>query len=63
MTKKIVLLLNNSGLKINHALEKVHIITGIIDNLCHEIVYHKHTGIDYNIMKDKVIEIVVGILK
>lgn len=22
-------------------------ITGIIDNLCHEIVYHKHTGIDY----------------
>jgi propanediol dehydratase large subunit len=63
MTKKIVSLLENNNIHITNAYEKVHIAVGLIDNLCHEIVYHKHENIDYNLMKDEVINIIVNILK
>ena len=42
--------------------EKVHIIIGIIDNLSHEIVYHKHDGLDYDKMKTLVINNIVNLL-
>ena len=42
--------MNSSNLK-----EKVHIIIGMIDNLCHEIVYHQHSQLDYKAMTDIVI--------
>jgi AcrR family transcriptional regulator len=63
MTEKIVSLLESNNMHITNASEKVHIAIGLIDNLCHEIVYHKHKNIDYNIMKDEVITIIVNILK
>jgi AcrR family transcriptional regulator len=62
MTDKIVSLLENNNIHITNAREKVHITIGLIDNLCHEIVYHKHDKIDYNLMKDEVINIIVNIL-
>ena len=31
-------------------LEKVHIMIGLMDNLCHELVYHKHHELDYDKM-------------
>jgi AcrR family transcriptional regulator len=63
MTEKIVSLLENNNINITNAHEKVHIIIGLIDNLCHEIVYHKHKNFDYNIMKNEVINIIIDILK
>jgi AcrR family transcriptional regulator len=63
MTKKIVSLLENNDIYIVNAREKVHIAIGLIDNLCHEIVYHKHENFDYNKMKEEVINIIVNILK
>ena len=63
LTKKIVAILENNNFVISNAKEKVHIIIGIIDNLCHEIVYHKHEFINYDIMKQNVIEIITNILK
>jgi AcrR family transcriptional regulator len=63
MTEKIVSLLENNNIHIINAREKVHIAVSLIDNLCHEIVYHKHENIDYNLMKDEVINIIVNILK
>ena len=63
MTKKISASLTESGLKIDNIDEKVHIVMGLVDNLCHEIVYHKHKEIDYDIMTDIVINEVVNILK
>ena len=63
MTEKIVSLLENNNIKIDNSREKVHIIMGIIDNLCHEIVYHKHKNINYDIMKKEVINIAINILK
>ena len=63
MTEKIVLLLENNNLHINNAREKIHIAIGLIDNLCHEIVYHKHEKFDYNAMQKEVIDIIINILK
>lgn len=63
MTNKIVSLLENNEITTNHLKEKVHIIIGIIDNLCHEIVYHKHEQLNYDIMKKEVINLITSMLK
>jgi AcrR family transcriptional regulator len=63
MTKRIVNLLENNHLKIDNAYEKIHVIINIIDNLCHEISYHKHEELDYDIMKKYVIEIITNTIK
>ena len=56
MTNKIVQLLLESGIKVDNINEKAHVAIGMIDNLCHEIVYHKHKQLDY----DKMIDIVIS---
>lgn len=48
-------LLIQNGFNTEDLTEKVHIALGLIDNLCHEIIYHKHENMNY----DKMIEIVV----
>lgn len=63
ITEKIVALLKNNNINIKNCREKVHIILGITDNFCHEIVYHKHDKIDYDIMKNEVINIIINTLK
>lgn len=63
MTKKIVEILKYNDIEFENPVEKIHIIIGIIENLCHEIVYHKHDRIDYKIMKNEVIKIVINLLK
>lgn len=63
MTGKIISLLNKNNININNLVEKIHIIIGIIDNLCHEVVYHNHSSINYDIMKDEVINIIIKMLK
>lgn len=63
MTEKIVELLKNNDINIENMREKVHIIIGIVENLCHEIVYHKHSKINYDIMKSEVINIITKMLK
>lgn len=63
MTNKIVSLLENNEITTNHLKEKVHIIIGVIDNLCHEIVYHKHEQLNYDIMKKEVIKLITSMLK
>ena len=63
MTEKIVSLLENNNIYLQNPREKVHILWGIIDNFCHEIVYHKHSKINYDIMQDEVIGIIMNILK
>lgn len=63
MTEKIVSLLKENNIIIENEEEKVHIIIGIVDNLCHEIVYHNHKKLNYDIMKKEVIHIIKSILK
>lgn len=63
MTEKIVSLLKENNIILENEKEKVHIIIGIVDNLCHEIVYHNHKKLNYDIMKKEVIKIILNILK
>ncbi len=56
MTSKLTNLLVKNGFKVENLSERVHVVIGMIDNLCHEIVYHKHSQLDY----DKMIEIVIS---
>ena len=58
MNEKIV-----NTLKYNNFNVKVHIIIGLIDNFCHEIVYHAHKSLNYDVMKKEVINIVLYLLK
>lgn len=62
MTDKIVALFKNNNIEIDNPREKIHIIMAMIDNLCHEIVYHKHSEINYDVMIKEVITIVVNII-
>lgn len=63
MTNKIVEILKYNNIEIENPIEKIHIVIGIIENLCHEVVYHKHHSIDYDVMVNEVIKIVVSLLK
>lgn len=63
MTNQVATLLINNGFNDKNLLEKVHIAMHIIDDLCHEIVYHKHSELDYDVMTDEVINLVVNLLK
>ena len=62
MTNKIVEMLKNNGYDCNNLMEKVHVTIGLMDNLCHEIIYHKHNEIDYNVMNNLVIKSIVNLL-
>lgn len=63
MNEKIVNTLKYNNFNVKNLNEKVHIIIGLIDNFCHEIVYHTHKGLNYDEMKKEVINIVLYLLK
>lgn len=63
MTKTIKDLLIKNGFEDNYLTEKVHIMIGLIDNLCHEIIYHKHNNMDYDKMTTIVIESIKQLFK
>ena len=63
MNEKIVNTLKYNNFNVKNLNEKVHIIIGLIDNFCHEIVYHAHKSLNYDEMKKEVINIAINILK
>lgn len=58
MNKKIVNTLKYNKFNIENIDEKVHIIIGLIDNYCHEVVYHKHHNLNYEVMKKEILNII-----
>lgn len=62
MTKKIVQILKFNNIEFDNPFEKIHIVIGIIENLCHEVVYHKHNNINYETMENEVIQTVIKLL-
>jgi hypothetical protein len=63
MTSSIKDILVSNGFKDNNLTEKVHIMLGLIDNLCHEVIYHKHDHMDYKIMEKLVIDNIKNLFK
>lgn len=56
LTEEFYNLLTNNNVNTKNLKEKVHIMIGMIDNLCHEIAYHKHQELDYKKMTTIVIK-------
>lgn len=62
-TLKIAEILEVNGHNPVHLKERVHIATSVGENFCHEVVYHKHAEIDYNVMKEEVIKLITDLLR
>lgn len=62
MTTNISNLLLKNGFDSNNLDEKVHIAIHLIDDLCHEIVYHKHKDLDYDVMINLVITSILNFM-
>ena len=56
-------LLMFNGVEDNNLDEKVHIMMGLIDNVCHEVTYHRHKEINYDKMIDLVVDNVRNLFK
>ena len=63
MTQSIADILVQNGFNKDNILERVHISIHLIDDLCHEIVYHKHSELDYDAMTNNVVSVIVNLLK
>jgi hypothetical protein len=63
MTENIKNILLKNNFKDNYLNEKVHIMLGMIDNLCHEIIYHQHENMNYDIMTDLIINNIKELFK
>ena len=63
MTESIKKILLENKFKDNHLNEKVHVMIGLIDNLCHEITFHKHSNMNYDIMTKIVIDNIKNLFK
>ena len=63
ITLKIAEKLQHLGINIENVLEKIHFAMDIIQSFSHEFVFDKHEYIDYFVMKDMVVKIIVGLFK
>lgn len=63
LTNALKEVLINNGFKDNNLYEKVHIMIGLIDNLCHEIIYHKHNNMNYDKMRNIIIDSIKNLFK
>lgn len=63
MTNNISKVLENNGFSIENIEEKIHIIFGLVDNYCHDAIYHRHDSLDYKVMKENIIDIIKYILR
>jgi AcrR family transcriptional regulator len=63
MTNNIKNLLLINHFKDEDLYEKVHIMIGLIDNLCHEIIFHKHSEMNYETMTNLVVDSIINLFK
>lgn len=62
-TNRLIAILEKNNIKTTNINEKAHLIVTLIDTLCHEIVYHKHSNMDYKVMQEIVVETILNLLK
>lgn len=59
MTENIQKIFLKNNFKEENLKEKVHIMIGMIDNLCHEVIYHQHESMNYEEMTKIVIKNII----
>lgn len=62
-TETLVEILQTHYIVVSNIYEKAHLILSWIEDLCHEVIYHKHEHMDYDIMTDIVIDSILHLLK
>lgn len=62
MTNKIIDILCSSNIVLKNEREKVHIIIGLIENLCHSIIYHNDGCFNNDCMRNEVISLIKFII-
>lgn len=63
MTDNLIKSFADNGITTDHLKEKVHVAVNLIDDLCHEVVYHKHNSMNYDVMIDVVVKCIKDLLK
>ena len=63
MTNSLKDILLSNGFNDKDLYEKVHVMMGLIDNLCHEVIYHKHNDMNYDLMTNLVIDNIKNLFK
>ncbi len=63
MTDKLTKIFSDNDIVTENMKEKVHVAVNLIDDLCHEVVYHKHSSMNYDVMIDIVVDCIKNILK
>lgn len=62
IVRNIEMILINSNIVLENMSEKVHIAFNLLEDYCHEKVFHNHSYIDYGILKQELIRVMVFIL-
>lgn len=62
-TKLISKIIRKNKSTLTNVEEKSNILIGIIDNYCHEVIYHKHSELKYETMKKEVTKTIKFILE
>ena len=63
ITNEVTDFLLKSGFNHTNLKERVHVCIHLIDDLCHEIIYHKHEEMDYDVMIDITISVIKNLLQ
>lgn len=53
----------NSGFLLKNADEKIHLIFHIVEDYCHEAVFHQHDFIDYDVYLEESIQAIISIIR
>ena len=61
-TDVLVKIFKNNNFNTKNIYEKSHLIIAWMDNLCHEVTYHKHKKLDYDAMIDIVVDEIIHII-
>ena len=56
-------LLKKAGFSIENPVEKIHIIYNLIEDYCHEAVFHKHNNLNYELLYEYTVQTIMFILK
>ncbi|MDD6155202.1 MAG: TetR/AcrR family transcriptional regulator [Eubacteriales bacterium] len=59
---KIADVFRANGIDSDHLEEKIHIMLGMVDNYCHEVIYHRHDLLDYEAMRAVLIDTCVSMI-
>lgn len=52
----LIEIMQNSQIQLPNLPERAHLILNMVDDYCHELLFHKHKGLDMSAMKELTIE-------